>query len=325
MRQKTLSLLVSFLTLCGVAMAQQNWPERPIVIIAPNAPGGLSDTLARALADGLSTQLGQSVVVENRSGASGTIGLQATLRTPADGYTYVIGNPSAVISSQFTFKDLPFNMQRDFQAVAGVAFAELVMSVSAAVPARNPQELIAWFKGQTGNFAYGSYGEGTYAHAATYRLATLHGFNAVHVPYKGEQPMLMALASNDIVYGIGTLSSGKTMQDTGKTRMIGMLSAKRSALYPDLPTFKEVGVDDPAFQLLGWYGLFTHKSVPQAIVKRMETAVRAVLNTPTMQQRLKTVSVSPWDATAKELQTTWYGEIPLYYNLLRAAGVQLYE
>jgi len=331
MFRKTLLSLYTLLGLANLPVAQAqspntNWPQRPITIIVAAQAGGLGDTIGRTLADGLSTHLGQTVIVENRSGASGTIGLQATLRAPGDGYTYVIGYPSMMINSQLTIKNLPFNIKRAFQAVAGIAITELVMSVNASVPAKEPQELIAWLKNQSGHLSYGSYGEGSYAHVAGYHLGALYGFDAVHVPYKGEQPMLLAIASNDVVYGIGTLTAGKTMQDTGKTRMIGFLTPTRSRYYPDLPTFKESGITDPAFQFLGaWYGLFARSDVPAPVVEKMQQAVIAVLNSPTMQQRLTTLSLVPWGATAAELDATWSAEMPLHHNLLRLAGVEIYE
>jgi len=325
-RKATLFLAgVATLTNVLIAQAQQNWPQRPITLIVPSSPGGMVDTLGRTLADGLSTYLGQTVVVENRSGATGTIGLQAALRAPDDGYTYVIAYPSIVINTQFTFKDLPFNAKRDFQAVSGIAYSELVMSVNAAVPATNPRELVEWMKQQPGNMAYGSYGLGTGGHIAGNYLGALYGINAVHVPYKGEQPMLMAMASSDIVYGIGTFAPAKTVQDSGKIRIIGVLAAERSRFYPDLPTFKELGMDDPALQLGGWFGLFTRKSVPAPIVKKMEEAVHATLRTPLMQERLSTLSVAPWGVSSRDFEERWFKEIPVYHNLLRLAGVEIYE
>jgi len=331
-------MLRNFMLLLGLALtlvaapvshaqrAVENWPERPITLIVPAPPGGSTDTLIRALADGLSAQLGQTVVVESRSGATGTIALQALARAPDDGYTFVTVYPSMLISTQFTFKDLPFNAKRDFRTVAGVAFAELVMSVNAAVPVNNPQEFIAWLKAQPkGRLTYGSYGETTYGHMAGHYLSTMYDLDAVHIPYKGEQPMLLAMASNDISYGITSASPAQTMRDTGKTRIIGVLS-DRAVLNPGVSTFMAAGITDPVFQLLPWYGLLARKSVPDAIVNKMEAAVLAVLDTPKMQERLAAITFLPWKgATAKAFEETWFREIPLYYNLLRMTGAEIYE
>jgi len=329
MTQKPMLSLLACAAIIGAPAAHaqsavENWPQRAITWFVPAPPGGAADTLSRAVAEGLSAHLGQPVVVENRSGGTGTLSWQATLRAPADGYTYALGYPSVLINSQFMIKDLPFNTQRDLQSVAGIAFTELVMNVNASVPANTPQELIAWLKKQTGNLAHGSYGEGSYSHIVGSHFNRLHGINAVHVPYKGEQPMMLGMAGNEYPYGITTLSVGKNFQDTGKTRMIGVFTPNRSPLRPELPTFKESGITDPAFQMSAWFGLFSRKDVPEAITKKMEAAVLHVLNTPAVRERLTTLSMPTWAATGKELEATWFSEIPIYEKLLRQAGVQMH-
>jgi len=327
-RQSMFALLAGAAIISAPAVqgqsAVENWPQRAITLFVPAPPGGAADTLSRAVAEGLSAHLGQAVVVENRSGGTGTLSWQATLRAPADGYTYALGYPSVLINSQFMIKDLPFNTQRDLQSVVGIAFTELVMNVNASVPAKNPQELIDWLKKQTGNLAHGSYGEGSYSHIVGSHLNRLHGINAVHVPYKGEQPMMLGMAGNEYPYGITTLSVGKNFQDTGKTRMIGIFTPNRSPLRPELPTFKESGMTDPALQMTAWFGLFSRKDVPQAITQKMEAAVLRVLNTPVVRERLTTLSMPAWGATGKELEATWFSEISIYEKLLRQAGVQMH-
>jgi len=328
MKQHMIAMLTALAALVSASTASaqsaENWPERSITIVVPSAPGGSTDLLTRALADGLSARLGQTVVVENRSGASGSIGLQAVARAPDDGYTYIMVFTSAVISAQYTFKELPFDVVRDFQTVAGIGFTELVMSVNADVPVKNPRELVNWMK-QSGKPAYGSYGEGSYAHVASHYLGLLHGVDAVHAPYKGERPMLVAMASGDIAYGIGSFTAAKPVQDTGKIRMVGVLTPNRSPFYPDLPTFKEMGIEEPPFQMPGWFGLFARKSVPAAIIKKMEEAALAVVETPLMQQRMATLQLPVWGATAKEFEQTWFTEAPVRRDLLRLAGVEVYR
>lgn len=303
------------------AIADDNWPTRPITIIVPSAAGGSTDNVARLVSDRLSQRLGQSIIVENRAGASGVIGLQATLRAPADGYTFVFAYPSNLIASQFIMKDLSFNARRDFVPISGIAINEMVMNVSASVPASNPRELVDWAKSDSGGVTYGSYGHGSYAHMVAHYLGSQNQYEALHAPYKSEQPMLIALASNEISYGISVVTAGKRMQDTGKTRMIGILSPRRSALYPDIPTFKEAGIEDPAFALLGWNGIFAHADTPPAILKKMEAAVRDVMGTAEMKESLLGISSTPWGSTAKELDDVWAAEIPIYRALAESAGV----
>jgi len=323
MRKLTIAWMVSLVWLSAPTVWAQsinNWPERPITIISTATPGGIVDTLARILAEGVAEYLGQPVIVENRGGASGTIGLQAALRAPADGYTYVSGYPSNLIVSHFTFESLSFNAQRDFQAVVGISTNEMVVNVKASVPVTNPQELVAWARQQSGKLVYGSYGQGSYGHIVADYLGTLYQYEALHVPYKGEQDVMLALASdtNEVAYAIAAMPASKRMQDTGKTRMIGVLASERSALYPDLPTFKEMGISDPTFQLLGWYGLFARKDVPEPVVRKMQDAVLHVLSLPHTRERMAAVSGLPWPVGAQALQSLWFADLQVYENLLRS-------
>lgn len=297
-----------------------NWPSRPITFIVPSSPGGSTDTTARILAEGVSKYLGQPVIIENRSGASGVIGLQAALRAPGDGYTYVFGYTTNLVISQFTIKDLSFDARRDFEPVAGVAINEMVMSVSASIPAKSPREFVEWAKTQSGNLTYGSYGQGSYSHILANHLGADYGFPALHVPYKAEQEMLLALGTGDISYAVSVMPAGKRMQDAGKTRMIGVISPRRSELYPDLPTFKEMGMDDPAFQLLGWNGLFARKGVAEPILKKMEAAVLHTLAMPKVREKLAATSVLAWGGTARELDALWSADIPVYKELVDSAA-----
>ncbi|AFK62766.1 hypothetical protein TKWG_13210 [Advenella kashmirensis WT001] len=320
--QLTLMLPI-FLLSANVAHGQTaspNWPEKPITFIVPSSPGGSTDTMARILAEGVSEFLKKPVVVENRSGASGVIGLQAALRAPADGYTYVFGYTTNLILSKFNVKNLSFDARRDFEPVAGVSINEMVISVNTSVPAKNPRELIEWAKTRSGNLTYGSYGPGSYSHMLGSHLASENDIKALHVPYKAEQEMLMGLAMGEISYAVSVLPAAKKMQDGGKTRMVGLISPKRSKIYPDLSTFKEMGINDPAFQLLGWNGLFARKGVPDPIVKKMQGAVLHVLNTREIQDRMAVTSALVWGGTAKELDDTWSKDMKIYKTLVEAAS-----
>jgi len=305
----------------SAVFAQQadDWPARPITLIAPSAPGGSVDTVARILSESLRQHLNQTVVVENRTGASGTIGLQAALRAPNDGYTYVFGYPSNLIVTQFTMPDISFVAADAFAPVGGISINEMVVNANAAVPATNPKELVEWAKTQSGKLMYGSYGQGSYAHIVTDYLGAVNQFEATQVPYKSEMGLLTALASNDVAYGISVVTAGKTLQDSGRTRMIGLLAPRRSIQYPDIPTFKEMGMDDPAFSLLGWSGLFARKDTPPAILKRMEAAVLHVMNQEETRQKMIAASSTPWGVDAKAVDAVWKKEIPIYAALTQSA------
>ncbi|GAA5233086.1 tripartite tricarboxylate transporter substrate binding protein [Verticiella sediminum] len=307
----------------GAAFAQSadGWPARPITLIVPSTAGGSTDIVARILSEGLRKQLGQAVIVENKSGAAGTIGLQTALRAPSDGYTYVFGYPSNLIVTQFTMPDISFVAVDEFVPIGGIAINEMVMNASAAVHATNPKELVEWARTQSTEPMYGSYGQGSYSHIVAAYLGTANQFKATHIPYKAERELLTALATNDVAYGVSVVTAGKALQDTGKTRMVGLLAPRRSTQYPDIPTFKEMGIDDPAFSLLGWNGLFAKKDTPPAILRRMEQAVQQVMSQPETQQRMIAASSTPWGASAQALDKTWKSEIPIYEALTQAANL----
>lgn len=312
-------LFGSFLLSAGASA--QEWPTRPITIVLPTAAGGTADALVRSVADKVSKRLGQPIIIENKGGASGIVGLQASLQRPADGYTFVVGWPSSIVATQFLVKELPFNAKRDFVPVSMLSVNEMVMVVSSAVPATNLDELVAWAKQNKGKVSYGSYGTGTFGHMATAHFSKTLGLDAVHVPYKGEAPMLLATAGNEVAFSIGVAPAAKRLQDTGKVRLIAITNRERSTNVPDVPTFIESGYTDPAFSVAGWYGLFAPAGTPQAAIDRMEKEVMAVMRLPETQESLSALGMPLIGSTAEELGEAWDSEIPIYKTLIESAGV----
>lgn len=299
-----------------------NWPTKPITIIVPSTAGGTGDILMRIVGDGLAKQLKQPIIVVNKSGASGTIGLQATLLARSDGYTFVMTGPSSIIASQFTIADLPFVAARDFVAVGGLAVVEMAVSTGSAVPSTSVQEFVRWGKANPEKLMYGSYGIGTYGQFVADRLATANQLKATHIPYKAEKEMMMGIANNETAYGVSPLSTARSMQDTGKTRIFALLSPRRSMFSPDVPTFKELGLDEPAFALLAWNALFASSHTPEAIVRRMEAALVNVVNDEATKRRLIAASLVPWAANSKEMDEVWKRETPIYKVLANAVQPQ---
>ena len=324
-RHSILSLLFSAcLVGANAANAQtsaDNWPSRPITLIVPSSAGGTSDITARIVAEHVSKTLGQPIVIENRPGASNTSGPSAALRARADGYTFATGSPSSMILAPLSMEDLSYK-QSDFQPVSGLTINEMVMNVNAALPITNPKELVAWAKQQNKATNFGSYGIGSYPHIVANILGIQNKFAAVHIPYKAEQEMILGTARGDIAYSISVMPTGKKMQDTGRTRVIGVLSPKRSPLQPEIPTFMEMGFTDPAFQLLGWGALYAPKGVPQPIIKKMEQAMLEALNSDDVRQKMQAVYSIPWAAPAKEVDGIMKKETVIYRDLLKAADIE---
>jgi tripartite-type tricarboxylate transporter receptor subunit TctC len=308
------------LTASTSACSQQvdNWPTKPITIIVPSTAGGTGDILTRIVAVGLEKQLKQAIIVFNKSGASGTIGMRAALLAPSDGYTFVVTGPSNIIASQFVMSDLPYVATRDFVSVGGIAAVELVVSTGSAIPSTSVQEFVKWGKANPEKLTYGSYGIGTYGHLVADRLAKVTQLQATHIPYRAEKEMLLGIATNEVAYGVNPLSTAKPMQDSGKTRFFALLAPRRSIFAPDVPTFKELGLDDPALALLAWNGLFASSKTPATIVRRMEAALVNVVNDEATKRRLIAASLVPWPANSKELDEVWKREIPIYKELANA-------
>lgn len=307
----------------GVApiAAAQEWPSRPITIILPTSPGGTGDTMARVLAEGLRTRLGQPIIVENKPGASGILGLQQAVAAPPDGYTFVIGWPQSIVASEFLYKQLPFNAVQDLAPVSRLTINQMVLAVPASVPATNPKEFIAWAKENKGKRSYGSYGLGGFGHLISEHINQEYKLDYVHVPYKGEQPTLMAVAGGEVDFGVVGLFTALKMQEAGRLRIVGTFDPERPKQLPDLPTFKEAGFDDPALINTGWYALFAPKKTPQHIIDRMEKEVRAVLNEPAVSERLSGLGLPLVGSTAQEMKADWDKEIPVYKMLIEKAKV----
>lgn len=310
-------------TLTTTAYAQE-WPgKKPITLIAPAVPGGGLDTLARALANALGKQLNQTVIVESKPGASGILGLQSAARAAPDGYTYVLGWPASIVSTQFLFENLPFDAKRDFDPVSLLVGIEVVLVASSQTPADNVKDLLAWAKANQGKISYGSYGVGGYGHIIQEYLNKNEGLGATHIPYKGEMPMLMGTGANEVAFGVTAASSVTQFKDSGKIKVIASFNPERSAALPNVPTFKESGFTDPAFATSAWYGLFAPKGVAPDTALKMRQAVQAAMKTPELAKTVSALGMTLVASDADVLRNTWYADIPVYKKLVEISGAKL--
>ena len=258
----------------GEANAQA-WPQRPVKIIVAYPPGGTIDITARTLAEPLREAWGQPVVVENRGGASGTIGADAVAKSPADGYTLLMAALPEIAIAKVTFVSLAYDPARDFAPISLVARSPFVMVVNAEVPAKNLQEFVALAKREPGKLNYGTSGAGTTTHfvAEFFRLAA--GIELTHVPYRGSGQMMSDLLANHVQLAFDTLPTVKGHIEAGKLRAIGAAMAKRSPAAPDIPTFDEQGLT--GFVGGSWVGLLAPAGTPQAALDKAEAGVRDAL------------------------------------------------
>jgi tripartite-type tricarboxylate transporter receptor subunit TctC len=259
-------------------------PERPIRLVVPYGPGGSSDVIARLLAGEMSKTLGQSVIVDNKGGASGTIAMQEVARAAPDGYTIVLGHVGTLAVNPAMFDKLPYS-DKDFEPIGLLAKVPMVFATGAKVPAKNLAEFIALAKAQPGKLSYGSAGNGSAGHLAFEMLKVATGIDVMHVPYKGTGAQL-----NDLLAGnTDAASAGPPgfMQHvkSGRIRIIASGSAQRLAALPDVPTVAEQGY--PGFDSSQWFGLLAPARTPPAVIARIHDAAEQALQVPAVQERLK--------------------------------------
>lgn len=293
MRSSRSSAFLSFLAaLAGLFVAApvcaqaQAYPGQPIRLIVPFPPAGATDILSRELARQLSERLKQSVVVDNRPGAGGTLGSDATAKSAPDGYTIQMATSSTHSIGPALNPKIPYNAQTDFTPVAHVADSANVLLVAPNVKATNVRELIAELKARPGQFNYGSSGPGTIVHLSSELFKSMTGTYVVHIPYRGTALVIPDLIAGQIHLLFDNIASAQPHLKDGKLRPLAVTSRTRSPLLPDLPTLADTV---PGFESVVWFGVFGPRGMPAEAVSRLNTEINAVLKSPEFQQRLRTL------------------------------------
>ena len=253
------------------------WPSRTIRLIVPFPPGGGTDTFARPLAAQLSKELGQQVVVDNKGGAGGTIGASLAAKSPADGYTVLMGAVHHTVAESF-YKNLPYDLERDLTPIRGVAFVPDVLVVNKKLPMLSVGDLIQQAKNPSAKMNYGSSGNGTTRHLAGEIFNKLTGTSLLHIPYKGSGPAMTALIGGEVDLIFEGLGSAASYIKAGTIRPLAVTSNKRSPAFPEIPTMAEAGVQD--FESLSWYGFWVPAGTPKAVQDRLFQATTKALNDP---------------------------------------------
>jgi tripartite-type tricarboxylate transporter receptor subunit TctC len=292
-RRHTLSRLAiaaAALSILPLAHAQEKWPTRTITMIAPTSPGTGTDLLARALAQRLSTQLKQQVIVDNRPGASGALGMGAVQRAPADGYTLLYSNASTAVIAPAIVKSLPYDTGRDFVPVAQTAAGGVLLLVNSAVPASNLRELISLAKANPDQYSYGTWATGSSGHLMMEWLQKQTGTKMTHVPYKTMTQMLTELANGTLKVAWADPGGPIPFVRTGKVRAIAISGDARGPQLPDVPTLGEQGY---RFDQLGWFGVFAPAATDPAIVKRLTDEINKVQASPEMAALMQRINFEP--------------------------------
>ena len=305
--------------LIAAGAAAQGYPNQPIKLIAPFPPGGSVDIMARLVAEPLAAQLGGRIVVENRSGASGNIGMEAAARAPADGYTLVM-NTIPLVTNVSLFENLTWDPLRDFAAIGMVATAPHVLVVPAKSPAKSVAELIKLARANPGKLTYASAGIGTTFHFCAEMFKDSTGSNILHVPYRGGGPALVDTLSGQVDMSFPTLSAALPHVKAGTLRALAVTSATRSDLLPELPTMQEAGVKD--FQFTQWLALLAPAGTPNAIVARLNEALKATLSSKEAREKFQGQGFDPFVTSPEEATRFLAAEVKRYSALIKARGIK---
>lgn len=301
------------------AFAQETFPSRLIRIVVPYPAGGTTDQLARAVAQPMSDMLGQTVIVENKPGAGGTLGTDYVAKQPADGYTLLFGNsgPSATAT---LMRKLPYDVHKDFRPLSGVVRVPLILAVPANAPYKSVGDFVAWARSQGTSPNYGSTGVGGSSHLASEYFNELAGTKFQHIPYAGGAPLVTAFAGGQVQMAFVTGLDGAAMVQAGKIRYLAVASPKRTEVLPGLPAIAE---DVPGFSAVVWFGMLAPKGVPDAVADKLAKAIAAAVRKPEVSKFFINRNVEPWGSTPQELGQTIDGEIAQWGPIVKKANITL--
>jgi tripartite-type tricarboxylate transporter receptor subunit TctC len=316
-----------FAACCSVLSAHaaqsqsSGYPARPIRVIAAQSAGSSLDTLVRIVTPKLSELLGQQVVIDNRGGAGGTIGVELAARAAPDGYTALVGASSSMIVSRFSYRSLPFDVLKDFDAVSNLVNADAVLVVHPSVPAKTVKELVALAKAQPGKLNMSSAGVGSSSHLAGTMFNTLAGINTVHVPYKGGGPMAAAVVAGEAQWCIAPAAALVGHIKSGRMRALAISSKQRSALLPDLPTVEEAGVG--GYEYASWNGVFVPRGTPKPVVGKLHANIQKSLADPDVVKAYAAQGLTPAGSASPDAFAKFFrGDFERITKLVQIAGIK---
>lgn len=310
----------AFTALAGGASAQ-TYPDRPITLVVPFAAGGSTDLVARLLAQKLTEQMGQSVVVENRAGAGGNIGAAAVAKGTPDGYTLLYGTISTHTLNPLMAKKSAYDPVKDFEPVALVGNIPNVLVVNPSVPAKNVQELIALAKANPDKYSYASSGVATPLHLSGEMFNAMAGTKMAHVPYRGAGPAMNDLVAGQVPVMFDNLPTSVEFIKSGKIRALGVTTTSRVEQMPDLPTLEEQGLK--GYETYSWQGVFAPPKTPKPIVDKLNAEVKKALADPALQQRLKDLTMTITFSSPEALGQFVKDQLAIWGPITKATGVQV--
>ena len=312
---------VATLALAAAAhAAAQAWPSKPIRLVVPFPPGGAVDFYARVVQQPLSEVLGQTVVIDNKAGASGMVGAEAVAKSPPDGYTLLLGNIASLAINVGIYPKMPYDPLKDFTPIVRTVDVNYVLVVHPSVPAKSVPELIAYAKANPGKLSYGSAGSGSLPHLGTELFKAQTGTDMVHVPYKGGGPMVTDLLGGSVHLVIADQANLMPHVQSGKLRALAVATPKRSPNAPDLPTIAETGL--AGFDATAWQGLVGPAGMPPDVVKRLNEAFNKVMAMPAVREKLVGGGLEPVGGTPEQFGSFIGSEIAKWTKIAKDVGAK---
>lgn len=303
------------------AASAQEFPSRPIKLVAPLAPGGATDLVARVLAERAGKILGQPMVVENRPGAGGTVGSALVVQSPPDGHTLLMGTIGTLAISPAMYPKMPYDTDRDLTPVVLVAGGQFALVVHPSFPARNFEEFLEQARAQPGKINYGSAGNGSTLHLGMELLASMAGLQLTHVPYKGSGPLVTALAAGEVQVGLPDVPSVMQFVRSGRLRALAVTGMQRDPTLPDVPTVTESGIR--GYDVVVWLGVMAPARTPPEIIKRLNEAMVRALREPEVSARLKEFGMQVYASSPSEFARFLSAERAKWEPIVKSSGATI--
>jgi tripartite-type tricarboxylate transporter receptor subunit TctC len=300
-----------------LAQAQTAYPSQPIKFIVPYPAGGTTDVLARMVAQKMQESWQQTVVVENKPGAGGTIGNNLVAKAPADGYTVLFGIVALV--QQMTLMKLPYDPLKDFAPISRVAVTPAVFAASTSLPVNNLAELIKLVKANPGKYSFGTYGPGTSAHLQGELLNLQTGMDLLHIPYQGAAPLVTAMLGGQL--STAFMDAGSSRQHIPKFKVLGVTGSERLSWLPNVPTLKEQGLN--SFEPMGWVGLLLPAATPKPVVDKFSAETQRILKLPDVREKIEAMGLIPGGETSDSFAKIMKSDADIYARIIRDAKITL--
>ena len=314
-------VLISLLSLMTQSVANPTFPNKPIKIIIGFPAGGPLDAHIRLLTDRLRTTLGQSVIIDYKAGAGGTVGAQFVAQAPADGYTLLLANTGTMVINPAIYNQLPYDTLKDFQPIARTAQQPLALIVNNEVPAQSLREFIDYIRRNPGKVNYGSAGNGGISHLVPEMLKQETKTFMVHIPYRGSAPAFMDLMAGQVQFMAESIPQAANYAKQGKLRALAVTSSKRNSALPDVPTVNETGV--AKLEVVGFYGVLAPKNTPHDVVLKLSNAFKQTLESKEIQQKMISQGADPAFLNAEDFSAFLKKEMPKWAVVVKQAGAKI--